>query len=225
MAASLSTSTGDTTDWPCFSRDVSRPSSIDDSSYLRAALAYVAHETLLRQGLWLTPSDGNGAVMPPALGFARQRRSWPPRGFERAFPSRTIQQSRQLFNRAGRRDSLSSSFDETAIVFGDNNASRGCERAYWNDDVSREIPRSYQALGRPVLRELLACVTRPNVPTAIRRAHVVHGYLLSEIARCLECPPFDDQSIDLRSRPKLRTGAADRKWPAKAMPKLGPDPY
>lgn len=52
------------------------------------------------------------------------------------------------------------------------------------------LPRSYRALGRPPLSELFP----PGQPKSernftIRRAQVVHGYLLSEIARCLSLHP------------------------------------
>jgi hypothetical protein len=49
-----------------------------------------------------------------------------------------------------------------------------------------ELPRSYRALARPPLTELFAKVRKTNRRATILRAHVVHGYLLTEIANHLE---------------------------------------
>lgn len=52
-----------------------------------------------------------------------------------------------------------------------------------------ELPRSYRALARPSLSELLGACQRPERRIAILRAHVVHGYLLIEIANYLQLHP------------------------------------
>lgn len=52
-----------------------------------------------------------------------------------------------------------------------------------------ELPRSYRALARPSLSELLGACQRAERRTAILRAHVVHGYLLIEIANYLKLHP------------------------------------
>ena len=51
------------------------------------------------------------------------------------------------------------------------------------------LPRAYRSLWRPSLSELFADTKRAARRTAIIRAHVVHGYLLTEIARFLELHP------------------------------------
>ena len=51
------------------------------------------------------------------------------------------------------------------------------------------LPRSYRALGRPPLSDLFAECKRAERRAAILRAHVVHGYLLIEIANYLELHP------------------------------------
>jgi DNA-binding NarL/FixJ family response regulator len=51
------------------------------------------------------------------------------------------------------------------------------------------VPRSYRALARPPLSEVFAGVKRADRRQTIIRAHVVHGYLLTEIANYLELHP------------------------------------
>ena len=51
------------------------------------------------------------------------------------------------------------------------------------------LPRSYRAMGRPALAEVFAGVKRAERRSTIMRAHVVHGYLLTEIAHHLELHP------------------------------------
>lgn len=52
-----------------------------------------------------------------------------------------------------------------------------------------ELPRSYRALARPSLSELFGACNRAERRTVILRAHVVHGYLLREIASYLNLHP------------------------------------
>jgi DNA-binding NarL/FixJ family response regulator len=51
------------------------------------------------------------------------------------------------------------------------------------------LPRAYRSLGRPSLSELFVDRKRTERRATILRAHIVHGYLLSEIARFLELHP------------------------------------
>ena len=51
------------------------------------------------------------------------------------------------------------------------------------------LPRSYRAMARPPLAEVFAGVKRAERRHTIMRAHVVHGYLLTEIAYHLELHP------------------------------------
>jgi len=52
------------------------------------------------------------------------------------------------------------------------------------------VPKAYKALARPALAELFAeCVTKRDRDERAIRAHVVHGYRLSEIAEALRIHP------------------------------------
>jgi hypothetical protein len=51
------------------------------------------------------------------------------------------------------------------------------------------LPRAYRSLGRPSLTELFAGIKRGERRGMILRAHIVHGYLLAEIARFLDLHP------------------------------------
>ena len=51
------------------------------------------------------------------------------------------------------------------------------------------LPRSFRALARPPLWEVFAGIRRAERRKTIVRAHIVHGYLLTEIANYLELHP------------------------------------
>lgn len=176
---------------------------IDGSSYLRAALAYVARNPV-EAGLVADAERWQWSSYAAALGLCAPESFLATTWIQRAFPSKTVQQSRQMFKQLVER-LPEIDFDETAIVLGDKNACADVRELIGMTMYLLEIPRSYKALGRPDLRGLLACVTRSERAAAIRRAHVVHGYLLSEIARCLEVHPSTISRLIARSRPKLRT--------------------
>lgn len=176
---------------------------IDDSSYLRAALAYVARNPV-EAGLVADAERWQWSSYAAALGLCAPAPFLATAWILRVFPSRTVQRSRHMFKQLVTRFP-GLDFDETAIVLGDKNACADVRELIGMTMYLSEIPRSYKALGRPDLRELLAHVTRSERAAAIRRAHVVHGYLLSEIARCLEVHPSTISRLIARSRPTHRT--------------------
>jgi putative transposase len=176
---------------------------VDDSAYLRSALAYVARNPV-EAGLVADAELWHWSSYAAALGLCAPEPFLNTTSIQRIFPSRTVEQSRHMFKQLVTRFP-NLDFDETAIVLGDKNACADVRELIGMTMYLSEIPRSYKALGRPDLRELLACVTRSERAAAIRRAHVVHGYLLCEIARCLEVHPSTISRLIARSRPTLRT--------------------
>jgi hypothetical protein len=69
------------------------------------------------------------------------------------------------------------------------------------------LPKAYRALARPTLADLFSTVgrTRPKRDQMIRRAHVLHGYQLSEIATYLGMHP-NSMSKVLRRLKNIRSG-------------------
>jgi hypothetical protein len=51
------------------------------------------------------------------------------------------------------------------------------------------LPRFYRALFRPSLEQLFSQCARDDRSSVMQRAHVVHGYTMSEIARALKLNP------------------------------------
>ncbi|MDO8678882.1 MAG: transposase [Acidobacteriota bacterium] len=74
------------------------------------------------------------------------------------------------------------------------------------------LPKAYRALARPTLANLFSTVgwTRPERDQMIRRAHVLHGYQLSEIATYLGMHP-NSMSKVLRRLKDIRSGTARAK--------------
>jgi len=173
---------------------------IDDSGYLRTALAYVARNPV-EAGLVADPERWKWSSYAAVMGFCAPHpcltTSWIPR----AFPAETLDESRCLFReRVLRFPDVD--FDEKAAVLGDEHTRATVRELIATTMYLQEIPREYKALARPPLGELLACVTRAERAQAIRRAHVVYGYTLAEIARCLGVHATTVSRILARSRPK-----------------------
>jgi hypothetical protein len=61
------------------------------------------------------------------------------------------------------------------------------------------LPRSFRAVAQPSLRTLFDGVPKIERRTAILRAHIVHGYLMAEIANHLELHPTTISRIVNRS--------------------------
>ena len=74
----------------------------------------------------------------------------------------------------------------------------------------REVPRSYKAIFRPSLLELFRDVrTKRERLLVIERAHVVHGYRLSEIARSLALHPASVSRILCSGRRAMQQSCND----------------
>ena len=172
---------------------------IDDTCYLRTAMAYVARNPV-EAGFVATPDLWKWSSYAATVGLCR------PEGFlsmtwlQRAFPSLTFEESQQRFAELVNTFPGELVLDHRDVVFGDRELQSKVRELIGRTMYLSEIPRTYRAMARPELSRLLSCVTRTERITAIRRAHVVHGYLLSEIARCLAVHPTTISRLLARSR-------------------------
>lgn len=68
---------------------------------------------------------------------------------------------------------------------------RKAVRSFIGENLHRaSLPRAYRALFRPSLSELFTpSITKAERPRVVERAHIVHGYTMSEIARALRMHP------------------------------------
>jgi putative transposase len=85
------------------------------------------------------------------------------------------------------------------VALGGKEFQRGVRQVIGATLYQASLPRAFRALGRPPLDELLASVKRSERRAAIIRANVVHGYLLTEIARYLDLHPTTISRIVNRS--------------------------
>jgi REP element-mobilizing transposase RayT len=163
---------------------------IEDDIHLLTALAYVLMNPV-DAGLCASPSDwawssyratAGLTPVPPALSI-----EW----LDRLFPTSSREESQRRFGEfmQGARNYPSYLQLSTPAVGSDPFRER--IRSYIGDQMfAARVPRSYKSLFRPALEELFRdAATRAERKLIIQRAHVVHGYRLSEIARSLGMHP------------------------------------
>jgi putative transposase len=175
---------------------------IDDTCYLRAALAYVARNPI-EAGLVARPEQWKWSSYAAAQGLCAPEPFLAESWIRRAFPAASLHESREMFEQLVKR-LPTIDFDGRQFILANKRTSAHVRELIGMTMYMMEIPRSYKALARPDLRELLACVTADERAIAIRRAHVMYGYLLSEIARCLCVHPTTITRLLARSRTKLK---------------------
>ena len=156
---------------------------IDNTTYLRTALAYVARNPI-EAGLVGKPEQWQWSSYAAAQGLCGPEPFFTESWIRRAFPAKTLSESRQLFAQLVNR-LPTIPLDDRKFILADERTCSDVRELIGMTMYMLEVPRSYKALARPDLRELLACVTQEDRAAAMRRAHVMYGYRLSEIARCL----------------------------------------
>lgn len=161
---------------------------IDDTCYLRTALAYLARNPV-EAGFVAAPERWKWSSYAGMVGLRRPEPFLSTAWLLRAFPSQTLEAARQRFAELVVNFPGELALDHRDVVFGDRELQSEIRELIGRTMYLSELPRAYRALARPELSQLLSCVTRTERISAIRRAHVVHGYLLSDIARCLGVHP------------------------------------
>lgn len=159
---------------------------IEDGRYLASAIAYVARNpveaSLVKDAAHWTWSSYRATVgkcaCPKFLDVG-----WLPRLFQ----ADTVAASRRLFSIAVHKDELESDID--AVVRGSAEFRQAIKKVINATLYRAQLPRSFRAIAQPPLNELFDGVKKSERRTVILRAHVVHGYQLSEIARYLDLHP------------------------------------
>jgi REP element-mobilizing transposase RayT len=172
---------------------------IDDTCYLRTAMAYVARNPV-EAGFVATPDQWKWSSYAAMVGLCRPEPFLSTTWLQRAFPSLPLEESRQRFAELVSNFPGELVLDHRDVVFGDRELQSEVRELIGRTMYLSDIPRTYRAMARPELSRALSCVTRTERITAIRRAHVVYGYLLSEIARCLEVHPTTISRLLAKSR-------------------------
>jgi putative transposase len=172
---------------------------VGDSCYLRTAMAYIARNPV-EAGFVATADKWKWSSYAATVGLCRPEAFLSTEWLQRAFPSQTMEESQQRFTQLVNDFPGDLMPDSRDVVFGDRDLQSNVRELIGRTMYLSEIPRAYRALARPDLLAVLSCVTRNERVTAIRRAHVVHGYLLSEIARCLGVHPTTISRLLAKSR-------------------------
>lgn len=157
---------------------------IDDTAYLRNAIGYVLRNPVAA-GLvtdaahwrWSSYNATQGKARPKLLTL-----TWLTQIFEAA----TLEASRKLLADHVRKEPEEYADMGRAAAEGPHEFKKRVRRVVGATLYRAALPRAYRALGRPSLSELFAAVKRADRRSVILRAHVVHGYLLIEIARYLD---------------------------------------
>ena len=172
---------------------------IDDTCYLRTAMAYVARNPV-EAGFVAAPEKWKWSSYGGMIGLRRPAPFLSTAWIQRAFPSLTLEAARRRFAELVLNFPGEIALEHRDVVFGDSELQSDVRELIGRTMYLSDLPRAYRALARPELSQVLSCVTRTERVSAIRRAHVVHGYLLSEIARCLGIHPTTISRLLARSR-------------------------
>ena len=158
---------------------------IGDDDYFRNALRYLARNPV-EAGLVRDPEHWQWSSYRAVIGRTKARSFLKVDWLQAMFPAPSQQASRQLFKQF-----VSQSSDNFAdeIVKGQASVHRAVRVVVGATLYQREVPRSYRALGRPPLGMLFNGTCRRDRRRLIMRAHVVHGYRMTEIARHLDLHP------------------------------------
>lgn len=175
---------------------------IDDDVYLRTAIAYIARNPVEgglvgKAELWRWSSYAS------TLGLRGSSRAVSTKWLRRAFPARTLRQSRQRLRKAVLRLTDQLPFDG-APVAGNAGLKASVRELIGRTMYMQELPRSYRALARPELKVILSATSRAEQIVAIKRAHVVYAYRLNEIARCLAVHPTTVSRMLARAQSRNR---------------------
>jgi len=160
---------------------------IDDTCYLRSAIAYVLRNPL-EAGIVADAGDWPWSSYRAAMGTVAPRfetLTW----LESLFPADTIEESRRQLAEHVRKETEGYP-DLIRAAAEDPHEFKKRVRSVVGATLYRAaLPRSFRAMARPPLEEVFAGVKRAERRRIILRAHVVHGYLLMEIANHLELHP------------------------------------
>jgi putative transposase len=160
---------------------------IDDTLYLRNAIAYVLRNPVAA-GLVGDAGDWRWSSYNAIMGKAPptfETLTW----LTSLFPADCLDESRQLLAQHVRKEPEEYADLARAVAEGPYEFKKRVRQVIGSTLYQAALPRSYRALARPCLSEVFAGVKRAERRQTIVRAHVVHGYLLTEIANYLELHP------------------------------------
>jgi len=160
---------------------------IDDTAYLRNAIGYVLRNPV-EAGLVSDAGQWQWSSYKATMGKAPLKfltLTW----LRQLFDAATLKGSRELLAECVRNEPEEYADLVRAVAEGSQEFKQRVRRVIGATLYRAALPRAYRALSRPSLPVLFAGVKRSERRPTILRAHVVHGYLLTEIAHYLDLHP------------------------------------
>ena len=178
---------------------------IDDSLYLRIAAGYVLanpvkHGFVDQPGEWKWSSYRATAGLEPAPDYLYL--DW----LIEAFPSASLEDAQARLCRYLQAPTISDAEEWIDRPLIGSSEFEGELRHHIGTTLfMASLPRSYRALARPPLSDLLRSpVTKAERNRVMLRAHVLHGYRMSEIARALCMHPASVSRVVAALRRRAR---------------------
>lgn len=161
---------------------------IGDDIYLRTANVYVVQNPV-RAGLVSSPSDWPWSSYRASAGLAapqvRLNLDW----LLWVFGGRTLAVAQRKYREFVATPAAGTELEE-ALLYADEPLETAVRDRIGATLHQSRLPREYRALARPTLAELFpGPLSKGDRNALIVRAHVVHGYRMSEIADCLRVHP------------------------------------
>lgn len=157
---------------------------IGDDIYLRTANLYVVMNPVTA-GLVAAPSEWEWSSFRASAGMEVPQNWLDLDWLNWTFGGRTLSQAQRRYRQFVTKPSDEIVFEE-AISFGNQSLESVARSQIGATLHQSRLPISYRALARPSLSDLFSRpLPKADRNTQILRAHVLHGYRLSEIADCL----------------------------------------
>ena len=162
---------------------------IDSDTYLVVAASYVVMNPVAA-GLVAHPEEWKWSSYRATAGLTQVPQYLSIDWLRSAFPAATLEESRAAYRSLFDEPAPSQAAALRSPAIGSEQFRKSLRSFVGENLYLASLPRSYRALFRPTLEELFASVTSKAERCAvIQRAHVVHGYRMSEIARALGLHP------------------------------------
>jgi putative transposase len=161
---------------------------VDDTAYLRNALSYIFRNPV-SAGFVKDPAQWRWSSYRATMGLAAPQKFVTVKWLRTLFEASTLDESRKLLAEHVSKEPEGYADLVRGVAEGPHEFKKRIRKVIGATLYRAELPRSYRAMARPSLRELFTSGTRADRREAILRAHVVHGYLLVEIARYLKLHP------------------------------------
>lgn len=186
-----------------------KPVLVDDDLYLRTVLAYVARNPVAA-GFVDSPEQWKWSSYRASIGLEQPPRYLCLDWLRWAFAAPSLNLSQQQYRDFVTGSEFKSDDWLTEPAIGSENFARQVRQHIGELLNKAALPRAYRALHRPTLSALFGdCTSKDERATAMVRAHVVHGYTMAEMARCLMVHPNSVSRIICQLRKKWAVIAGD----------------